>query len=259
MDGTLLDDAKNFPHDYFEIVKELQPKNILFSVASGRQYYTLLEQLYDIKDSVVFISGNGTYVAYRGEVIYENIMHKSKAMKLVDVGRKIENTFIILCCKNGAYVESNDIDFLNEAKKYYNRLEIVEDITKVDDEIIQVTFCNLESTEARVYPHLKHFENDFKVMVSGKIWLDVVNRDVNKGVAIEKIQQDFNIGFDETLVFGDYLNDIEMMGTAKYSYAMKNAHPEILKVSAFVTEFDNNNFGVTKTIRELLLPEKVTV
>lgn len=259
MDGTLLDDAKNFPPDYFEIVKELQPKNILFSVASGRQYYTLLEQFYDVKDSIIFISGNGTYVAYRGKVIYENIMQKSNAMKLVAAGRKIENSFIILCCKNGAYVESNDIDFLNEARKYYIRLEIVEDITKVDDEIIQVTFCNFESTEVCVYPHLKQFENDFKVMVSGKIWLDVVNRDANKGIAVRKIQQDFNIGFDETLVFGDYLNDIEMMGTAKYSYAMKNAHPEIRKVSALVTEFDNNNFGVTKTIRGLLLPETIEV
>ena len=53
------------------------------------------------------------------------------------------------------------------------------------------------------------------------------------------------------MVFGDYLNDLEMMQNAKYSYAMKNAHPEIIKVSNFVTKYDNNENGVVRTIREL--------
>jgi len=42
-----------------------------------------------------------------------------------------------------------------------------------------------------------------------------------------------------------------MMQNAKYSYAMKNAHPEIIKVSNFVTKYDNNENGVVRTISEV--------
>lgn len=258
MDGTLLDDTHNFPPDYFEIVRELQPKGILFAVASGRQYYTLLEQFYGIKDSIIFIAENGTYVTYKGEVIYQDCMPKTEVSQLIDKGRSIPGTFLVLCGKNGAYVESNNIGFLNEAKKYYKRLDIVEDIAKVDDEILKFTLYHFESTEKQVYPHFRNIASDFKVAISGRTWLDITSKTANKGVAIKKIRQDFNIAFDDTMVFGDYLNDIEMMATAKYSYAMKNAHPEILKAAAFVTDFDNNHFGVTKTIRTFF-PQTISV
>lgn len=255
MDGTLLDDAHNFPPDYFDIVSELQPKGILFAVASGRQYYTLLQQFYDIKDSIIFIAENGTYVTYKDEVIYQDCMSKTDTVELIDKGRNIPGAFLILCGKNGAYAESNDVGFLNEAKMYYKRLEIVDDISKVADEILKFTVFHFESTEKYVYPHFKNYESDFKVAISGQTWLDITSKTANKGVAIKMIQQDFNIAFDETMVFGDFLNDLEMMANAKYSYAMKNAHTEILKAAAFITEFDNNDSGVTKTIRTFF-PEK---
>ena len=44
------------------------------------------------------------------------------------------------------------------------------------------------------------------------------------------IQKKFNISKKETMVFGDYLNDLEMMENAYYSYAMKNGHEKIKEV-----------------------------
>jgi len=55
------------------------------------------------------------------------------------------------------------------------------------------------------------------------------------------------------MVFGDFLNDYEMMQTAKYSYAMKNAHPEIIKIANFTTQFDNNQGGVTDVISQEII------
>lgn len=39
------------------------------------------------------------------------------------------------------------------------------------------------------------------------------------------------------MVFGDYLNDLEMMENAYYSYAMKNGHEKIKEVSNFENRF----------------------
>jgi hypothetical protein len=65
------------------------------------------------------------------------------------------------------------------------------------------------------------------------------------------LQNKFNIGFDETMVFGDYLNDLEMMQEAYFSYAMLNAHAEIKKAARFLTKSNDEN-GVTLVLQELL-------
>lgn len=55
------------------------------------------------------------------------------------------------------------------------------------------------------------------------------------------------------MVFGDYLNDLEMMENAYYSYAMKNGHEKIKEVSNFETDFTNNENGVIETIKKYVL------
>lgn len=54
------------------------------------------------------------------------------------------------------------------------------------------------------------------------------------------------------MVFGDYLNDLEMMSTGKYSFAMKNAHPLLKEHCNFTAESNNDN-GVIKAIKKYVL------
>jgi hydroxymethylpyrimidine pyrophosphatase-like HAD family hydrolase len=72
---------------------------------------------------------------------------------------------------------------------------------------------------------------------------------VNKGFAIKKIQKLKNITYDETMVFGDMMNDYEMMQAGYYSYAMGNAVPEIKQVSRFITD-TNDGLGVLKALQK---------
>jgi hydroxymethylpyrimidine pyrophosphatase-like HAD family hydrolase len=58
-----------------------------------------------------------------------------------------------------------------------------------------------------------------------------MNKHTNKGNAIEKLQKSLNILPEQTMAFGDYLNDIEMLKNARYSYAMENAHPSVKEVA----------------------------
>ena len=60
-----------------------------------------------------------------------------------------------------------------------------------------------------------------------------------------------NITSEQTMVFGDYLNDLEMLEAAFYSYAMKNAHEDVKKTARFITE-SHNNFGVEKVLNQVI-------
>lgn len=65
--------------------------------------------------------------------------------------------------------------------------------------------------------------------IAAHVFIDITSITANKGNAISGIQEELNISPQETLVFGDYLNDLEMMQNAKYSYAMKTRIPRLLK------------------------------
>ena len=53
------------------------------------------------------------------------------------------------------------------------------------------------------------------------------------------------------MVFGDFLNDLEMMDEATYSFAMANAHP-LLKERANYLSPGNADNGVVRTIKAVL-------
>lgn len=258
MDGTLLNDSHDIPADFWETEKFLSNKGIYVAVASGRQYYNLESKFDEIKDRMIFFAENGTYVVHKGKELFLNALDPEAAMDFIDIGREIDGVQLVLCGKESAYIESGDEAFYNEIKQYYERLQIVEDLKKVKDTFLKVTICDFKGVEKNSYLNFKKYKKDFKVAIAADIFLDITSLTANKGTAIKKIQESLNISPDETLVFGDYLNDLEMMQNANHSYAMKNAHPEIISASKFVTEFTNNENGVLKTIEFLGLLKEET-
>ena len=54
------------------------------------------------------------------------------------------------------------------------------------------------------------------------------------------------------MVFGDYLNDLEMMVSAYHSYAMENAHDDLKKVARFRAKSNDEN-GVVQAIKSVAL------
>ncbi|WP_066895030.1 HAD family hydrolase [Clostridium nigeriense] len=251
MDGTLLNSNNEINEEFFEVFNKLKEKNIIFAAASGRQYYNLLNRFEKINDDIMFIAENGTFVVYKGKEILVNSLDRDVARELIKIGRNIDNSYVIVCGKTSAYIESRDERLVKETKKYYERYEIVDDLTKVEDDILKVTICDFSGSEFNSNNYYKEYWDKLQVTVSGELWLDITAKGVNKGVAIEKVQDLFDITPKETMVFGDYLNDLEMMGKAYYSYAMENAHEDLKKVSNFIAKSNNEN-GVVEAIKEVI-------
>ena len=251
MDGTLLNEKNEINKEFFDIFNKLIEKDIIFAAASGRQYYNLLKRFDKIKDNMMFIAENGTFVVYKGEEIIVNSLDKNVAVDLIKIGRTIENSYVIVCGKKSAYIESREERLVRETKKYYERYEIIDDLTKVEDDILKVTICDFSGSEFNSNNYYNEYKDKLQVTVSGEIWLDITAKGVNKGVAINKVQDMLNINHKETMVFGDYLNDLEMMGSAYYSFAMENAHDDLKRVSRFIAKSNNDN-GVVEAIKEVV-------
>ena len=251
MDGTLLKSNNEIQDGFYDVFHKLKEKDIIFAAASGRQYYNLLEKFKGLDNNMMFIAENGTFVVYRGEELIVNSLDKEIALELIKVGRTIENAYIILCGKNSAYIESRDKRLIKQTEKYYARYEVVEDLTKVEDDILKVTICDFSGSEGNSNKYFDDYRDKAQICVSGEIWLDMMAKGVNKGLAIKKIQEKLGIKHEETMVFGDYLNDLEMMGSAYHSYAMDNAHDDLKKVARFIAK-SNDECGVVQAIKESL-------
>ena len=68
MDGTLLDDQKNFPPGLDELLDQLEERGIVFVPASGRQVWSLID-MFPERPGLTFIGENGAIVMRDGREI----------------------------------------------------------------------------------------------------------------------------------------------------------------------------------------------
>ena len=256
MDGTLLNNNKELPADFFDVFNMLQQQGIIFAAASGRQYHSLVDTFAAIKDHMIFIAENGTYVVYQDQELHSTLIEKQDAYQMITMLRQIPDTHVVLCGKHSAYTESTSAAALQEIKNYYHSLVLTDDLLTVDDEFIKVAVLNFNSTEQHVYPVVApRFSDSHQVVISGEIWLDFMHKDASKGAALKKLQKIFNFNSAQSMSFGDFFNDVEMLKECYHSYAMANAHPEIKKIARFIAP-SNDQQGVTTIIRQHVLQQK---
>lgn len=253
MDGTLLNDVNELPHDFLDVFNALDAKDILFAAASGRQYFTLLKMFESIKDKILFIAENGTLVMYQGKELYSATIPKIETDTIINTVRNIEHTHIVLCGKKSAYTETKDKQAQQEIMKYCHHIMFVDDLLDVDDEVIKISVLNFNGTEEHVYPFVTPlFSDTHQVVVSGKTWLDFMDKQASKGQAIKAMRDQFGFTFENSMSFGDFFNDVEMLNETYFSYAMSNAHPDIKTLARFIAP-SNNEQGVVTVIKQQVL------
>jgi len=255
MDGTLLDEEHVIHDDFWPLIEQLHARGIVFCPASGRQYYNLLECFKPIADEIIFIAENGAFVMQEGKELSSDCLSAEVSRDLIRVTHALSasgaDVGAVLCGKRSAYIERTDDAFLAETCRYYQRLEQVDDLLAVEDQILKLAVYDFESSERGSAPAFAAYRQTHQVVVSGQHWLDVMSPLANKGSGIRHIQEKLNITADQTMVFGDFLNDLEMMDCARYSFAMANAHPKLKERARFLSPGNSEN-GVVRTIKSVL-------
>ena len=80
---------------------------------------------------------------------------------------------------------------------------------------------------------------------------EIIKKGMDKGLAIKKVVETLHMKMEDTIAFGDSMNDYEMLQTVKYGYAMANAMPPVKEVAYQVID-SNENDGVILKIKEIL-------
>lgn len=252
MDGTLLNSKSQVSPLFFELFEKLKEKNIHFIAASGRQYHSIVDRFETIKNDITIVAENGG-IAKRGDTeLFSVHLNPNDIIAPILKLRTLKNTFIVLCGKKKAYIETSDSEFIKMFSNYYSEYEIVEDLTKVtNDDFLKIAAYHSTCSETYIYPTAQQFSSNFQVIVSGEHWLDISHQNAHKGYALNILQKEFGVTKAETMVFGDYNNDLKMLALADFSFAMENAHPNVKKAARFSTK-SNDNFGVESILAQLV-------
>ncbi|SFW14197.1 hypothetical protein SAMN02927921_00230 [Sinomicrobium oceani] len=259
MDGTLLNSESIVSERFFRIFEELRQHDIHFVAASGRQYHSIVDKLRPITDDITIIAENGAIAKQREKEILITPLPVSVIKDTIELLKPLDDAYMVVCGKERAYIRPGNTAFENMFREYYHEYTTVSDLGNIrNDEFLKIAIYSFGGSEKTIYPHVKHLEKTLQVKVSGEFWLDISSPEANKGHALQLLQEQLGIGKEETMVFGDYNNDLEMMEQSYFSFAMENAHPNVLGKARFKT-LSNDNNGVEHILEKLLEAKKVGI
>jgi Cof subfamily protein (haloacid dehalogenase superfamily) len=252
MDGTLLTTAGHFPEGFDELRELVRARGVTFVPASGRQLATLEHMFPGLKGGS-FVAENGNIVVHDGEVISTTSVDRDTVTRVVETVRGAEgfDLGLVYCGVGGAYIERTDDAFLAEASKYYAKLDVVDDLNHVDDPALKLAIFDFTSSQAVADALLGDLAKSLQVVVSSANWVDIMVPGVHKGLGVQALQEALGVTAAQTAVFGDYLNDFDMISTGDWSFAMANAHPDVLAEANYVAP-SNDEFGVVQVLTYLL-------
>lgn len=277
MDGTLLDERSRIPDGFWPMLARLKRRGVEFVPASGRQYATLRNMFADKAAEILdggelsYIAENGNVVALDGKVVEVHGVDLDATSHVIDLvddaaASGEHNVGLVVCGLKSAYVQRSDKPFLDEVGKYYAALSIVDDLHEVldfaqepsaytpdgDAEIVlKLAILDLDGSERFTNEKLTHLRADYQVVVSGKLWVDIMNIETDKKQGVEALQRVLGVTPAQTAVFGDYLNDLLMLEAGDWSFAMGNARPDLKAAARYIAP-SNVEHGVLKVVDRLV-------
>lgn len=254
IDGTLVPDGTiQVNPEVFEVIMRLKrEKGIHFAAASGRQAVSIENTFAPIQKEIFYVAENGAYMGCYGRTLFLHPMDQAIALQLIEDVRSNPQLDVMVNGERMAYVGEQSQELYELLRDgYHYQVKQVPDVTKIGEPIIKVAVYRKEGIQEAVGDLLARYGSVLKMSISGTEWMDCMAPSVNKGEAIKTLQESLEITPEETVAFGDQMNDLEMLSRAYYSFAVGNAREEVKQAARFQAD-RNVNDGVLKILKLFL-------
>jgi 5-amino-6-(5-phospho-D-ribitylamino)uracil phosphatase len=243
LDGTLLQSDSTFPNDYKKRLNRLIDMGLRFTIATARNYDSAHPILTGLNLNLPVILFNGVYLA---DFSTGNILEHSNFIKPEVVQKMLElalpqsiDPFIYTFGKqhqlyylnatnpgSQAYIKSLEGDRrLCQVPRFdFQEEEEISGFLLIDThERLESIYKSLDE---KYFDHLNlYFAED--VSMKGYFWLQSFHQEASKGNMVEILAKKMQVSLENVVVFGDYLNDLDMFRIAGHAVAMENALQEV--------------------------------
>ena len=257
MDHTLLTEKGELPPNFSQYVRELNELGVDFAIASGRPHYTLEQTFFDLVNELIFISDNGGIIHYKGETIFKSLISVAEYRELVDFVDTKTDGVPIICGLDSAYLFKKHQEHDPIIRRSHSNITFVDDLRTVDSDADKFTIYFPNKDSASNYEQIFNpkFGDDYSVTIGDSIWVDIMNKGIDKGEAMRILGEKLQIDYSQMMAFGDTYNDIQMLKAVKYSYLVENASEDMKQFAKYMTK-SNDEYGVLKTLDELIKVKK---
>lgn len=279
LDGTMLNQYGIITEKTKKAISKAQEKGVEVMIASGRAITSVKRFSKEINSNKYFISGNGaiTYDIKNNKILYENILSKTKALKIIKICEEnsiyynvyTENGIIAKNLSyNTLYYYKDNLTKPDENRTHINIVENVYDyFEQREEKILKIMICDEHKTVfnsiVRKLKELSKIEVLEVSHMSRKIikqgtdeialeyfYTEVSAKDVDKWNALEEIIGLMNISKEEVVTIGDNANDLKMITNAGLGVAMGESAPYV-KQSADIIAPTNDEDGVAIILNKI--------
>ena len=215
-------------------IAALRARGIIPAIATGRSLAALpakIRELVAAENIELFITINGQYNQYRGEPLATN------PMSIGEIER-----FNALFARHGwdyTYVGAEQMASNRQSARMDEALAgIGPYIVAPDYYLHQPVYQHLlyiDPAEETALNDSGELGRDYHAMRWHPFSVDLLHADGSKARGIKRVCEALGVPLDETMAFGDGLNDVEMFKTVGYGVAMGDAVPELRALAQYQT------------------------
>lgn len=255
IDGTLLNNHDELTENTKNAIRLGVEKGLIFTIATGRPIQGIESLNKALNLDVPFITYNGAMVVFgkSRKVIYEQKLSPKDARDIIELGEKYQVTTMVWK-DNGLHVAK-----LNERVNKYKMISGVEPIVTDDmEKLIEngvtkiLWYDEVEKIEQYQQEIGKHLSGNVNFHPSRPYFLEFVDINASKAIAMEKLGQYYDIKQSEMIAVGDGFNDLSMIEYAGLGIAMANSPDEVKERADYIT-LSNEEDGVAHVINKFIL------
>lgn len=237
IDDTLyIKDEAYIPSSVTEqVLPRLREKGIIPAIATGRaigSFPEALKPLLNPQGFELLVTINGQYNFYQEQVISHYPLAVERIEQVIDKLNSIGVAYALVGCDDVAVSEDNEM--VKEALSPIRSDYIVEPNLHHRTAIYQILAFYPEFQEQKVIDSGVLGE-DLKIIRWHSNAVDLLSKENSKARGILDVLAHFDVEKEETMAFGDGLNDLEMLSLVGMGIAMGNGEPSLKAVADYVT------------------------
>ena len=259
LDQTFLHSDLTFNAAWFaEILDQIDARGDQFAIATGRETKWVKMKFGDLADRVHLVTNNGASWQARGsqDIHVKTIKH--------DILPDLEEALLAGHPDAGihAYTATDmyrlngyadlGTEFQAFAEKVYQTIKMVDHLADIPDPVVSVTaVVDVDESEATL-ARVRDLQGPLHPTTSGYGSIDILPADVNKATSLTELIAELGIASADVTVFGDGMNDLEMMQLAGKVYLMPNSDERLFGRGFDQVTRDNNHDGVLAKLADIL-------
>ncbi|MGR5213140.1 Cof-type HAD-IIB family hydrolase [Vibrio rotiferianus] len=232
LDGTLLAPNHQLSAYSKETLKTLHEQGYTFVFATGRHHVDVASIRRTVGIPAYMITSNGARVHDQNDQeMYSQNVPADLVQPVINT-IKTDPEILIHMYQNDDWLLNKDDEQLRDFHEEFTYKLYDEDNAPTDG-IAKIFFTH----PAQDHEHLVTFENKLLEQFGDKLniafstpWcLEVMSAGVSKGDALKAVAKSIGLTLENTIAFGDGMNDVEMLSMAGKGLVMSTSHEKVMK------------------------------